>query len=191
MAFVNSLDWNQLQPIFVCGADSNVLDDKVFISNGGSTITAANGNNGQSMNAYVKGVARGSFKIQFKLGYTWGYSRFYMANSSIISQSSPNDGNYASPNANGLRFMNNNSNNVLLVDKNVNGTTSQILNTTGVSDTMITLWRDTSNVVKYKVGSAATTTVGTFTDIFVFGVTLQSPASCELIMAMGLAEAPS
>ena len=44
MAFVNSLDWNQLQPIFVCGADSNVLDDKVFISNGGSTITAANGN---------------------------------------------------------------------------------------------------------------------------------------------------
>ena len=87
--------------------------------------------------------------------------------------------------------MNNNSNNVLFVDKNVNGTTSQILNTTGVSDTMITLWRDTSNVVKYKVGSAATTTVGTFTDIFVFGVTLQSPASCELIMAMGLAEAPS
>ena len=74
-----------------------------------------------------------------------------------------------------------------MVHKNVNGTITQILDTTGVNDTLITLWRDASNVVKYKVGSSSTTTVGTFTDTFVFGAVLQSPASVELIMAMNLA----
>jgi hypothetical protein len=143
------------------------------------------------MAAYVKGVARGGFKIQFKLGYTWGYSRFFMANISVINQNSPNDGNYNSSGVNGLRFVNNNSNNVLFIHKNVNGTSTQIVDSTGVDDTIISLWRDTSNVVKYKVGSASTTTVGTFTDTFVFGTTQQSPASCELIIAMNLNATPS
>lgn len=191
MAFVSSLDWNQLQPVWVCGRDGNTLDDKVFISNVGATITAANGNNGPSMNAFVKGAARGSFKIQLKLGYYWGYSRFFMANSGIIDQANPQDGTYAGGGVNGLRFMNNSSNNQLIVDKCVNGTASNISTTTGVNDTLISLWRDTGNVVKYKVGSASTVTVGTFADIFVFGTTLQSPASCELIMAMGLKQAAS
>ena len=110
-----------------------------------------------------------------------------MAEQSTVTMSSPNSGNYSTSGVNGLRFMNNNSNNVLQIDKNVNGTTTRILDTTGVNDTMISLWRDSSNVVKYKVGSSSTTTVGTFTDTFVFGGQLQSPASVELIMAMNLA----
>jgi hypothetical protein len=184
MAHVNSIDWDSLQPVFVQG--SGQFDDKQYIYNYGSKIQASYGNNGASMNAYVKGVARQGFKIQFKLGYTWGYSTFYMANISTITPSSPNSGNYGSSGVNGIRFMNNNSNNVLHVDKNVNGTTTRIRDTTGVNDTLITLWRDASNVVKFKVGSDSEVTVGTFTDTFVFGITLQSPASVELIMAMNL-----
>jgi hypothetical protein len=185
MAHVNSIDWESLQPIWVQG--SGTFNENQFIYNYGTKLMASYGNNGSQMNAYVKGVARQGFKIQFKLGYTWGYSRFFMANQSYITPSSPNDGNYSASGVNGLRFLNNNSNNVLQIDKNVNGTITRILDTTGVNDTLITLWRDASNVVKFKVGSSSEVTVGTFTDTFVFGATLQSPASVELIMAMNLA----
>jgi hypothetical protein len=189
MAFVNSQDWDQLQPVFVMG--NGQFDEEQYIYNYGSKIMAANGNNGAQMNAYVKGVARDGFKIQFKLGYTWGWSTFFMAEQNTVTMSTPNPANYGNAGVNGLRFLNNNSNNVLFVDKNVNGTTSRILDTTGVSDTMITLWRNTSNVVKYKVGSSSLTTVGTFADTFVFGATIQSPASVELIMAMNLSVSAS
>ena len=185
MTMVNSQPWDSLQPLWVMG--SGQTDEKQYIYNYGTKIQASYGNNGASMNAYVKGVAKGLFKIQFKLGYTWGWSTFYMANQSAVTMSSPNSGNYGNSGVNGLRFMNNSSNNILMVHKNVNGTITQILDTTGVNDTLITLWRDASNVVKYKVGSSSTTTVGTFTDTFVFGAVLQSPASVELIMAMNLA----
>ena len=184
MAYVNSIDWDSLQPIFVQG--SGQFDDKQYIYNYGSKIQADYGNNGASMNAYVKGVARQGFKIQFKLGYTWGYSTFYMANQSAVNPSGADAGQYNNSGVNGIRFMNNNSNNVLYIDKNVNGTVTRIRSTTGVNDTLITLWRDNSNVVKVKVGSDSEVTVGTFTDTFVFGITLQSPASVELIMAMNL-----
>ena len=184
MSYVNSIDWDSLEPIWVQG--SGTFDEKQYIYNYGSKIQADYGNNGSSMNAYVKGVARQGFKIQFKLGYTWGWSNFYMANQSTITPSAPNSVNYGNSGVNGLQFMNNNSNNVLYVDKNVNGTTSRIVATTGVNDTLITLWRDNSNVVKLKVGSSSVVTVGTFTDTFVFGTNIQSPASVELIMAMNL-----
>ena len=125
MTMVNSQAWDSLQPLWVMG--SGQTDENQYIYNYGTKLMASYGNNGNSMNAYVKGVARGGFKIP------------------------------------------------------------RILDTTGVNDTMISLWRDSSNVVKYKVGSSSTTTVGTFTDTFVFGGQLQSPASVELIMAMNLA----
>jgi hypothetical protein len=189
MSHVNSIDWDSLQPIFVQG--SGTFDDKQYIYNYGSKLQASYGNNGASMNAYVKGVARQGFKIQFKLGYTWGYSTFYMANQSVINPNSHSAGNYGNAGVNGMRFLNNNSNNVLQIDKNVNGTTSRIVDTTGVNDTLISLWRDNSNVVKFKVGSTSTVTVGTFTDTFVFATTLQSPASVELIMAMNLSATAS
>ena len=185
MTMVNSQAWDSLQPLWVMG--SGQTDEKQYIYNYGTKLMASYGNNGASMNAYVKCVARGLFKIQFKLGYTWGYSTFFMAEQSTVTMSSPNAGNYGNAGVNGMRFLNNNSNNVLQIDKNVNGTTTRILDTTGVNDTMISLWRDSSNVVKYKVGSSSTTTVGTFTDTFVFGAVLQSPSSVELIMAMNLA----
>ena len=185
MTMVNSQAWDSLQPLWVMG--SGQTDEKQYIYNYGTKLMASYGNNGSSMNAYVKGVAKGLFKIQFKLGYTWGYSTFFMAEQSTVTMSSPNAGNYGNAGVNGMRFLNNNSNNVLQIDKNVNGTTTRILDTTGVNDTMISLWRDSSNVVKYKVGSSSTTTVGTFTDTFVFGGQTQSPASIELIMAMNLA----
>ena len=185
MAHVNSLDWDSLQPIWVQG--SGQFDENQYIYNYGSKIQASYGNNGSSMNAYVKGVARQGFKIQFKLGYTWGFSTFFMANQSTINPQGPSAGNYGNAGVNGLKFTNNNSNNVLYIDKNVNGTITRIVNTTGIpDDRVITLWRDNSNVVKFKVGSGTLITVGTFTDTFVFASTLQSPASVELIMAMNL-----
>ena len=184
MPYSNSLDWDSLQPVFVQG--SGQFDDKQYIYNYGSKIQASYGNNGDSMNAYVKGVARQGFKIQFKLGFTWGWSTFYMANQSTVDQTSPSSGNYANSGVNGIRFMNNSSNNLLMVHKNVNGTVTQFSNISGVNNTIITLWRDNTNVVKYKVGSNSEITVGTFADTFVFGTTIQSPASVELIMAMNL-----
>jgi len=184
MSHVNSVDWNSLQPVFVNG--NGQFDDKQYIYNYGSKLQASYGNNGPAMTAYVKGVARQGFKIQFKLGYTWGYSTFFMANMAVITPASPSGGTYGSSGVNGLRFMNNNSNNILFVDKNVNGTTSRIVNQTGVNDTLITVWRDANNIVKCTIGSASTITIGTFTDAFVFGGELQSPASVELITAMNL-----
>ncbi len=184
MSFVNSIDWDSLQPIWVQGSGS--FDEKQYIYNYGSKLQASYGNNGASMNAYVKGVARQGFKIQFKLGYTWGWSTFYMANQSGVNQQGADAGQFNNSGVNGIRFMNNNSNNILMIHKNVNGTVTQYSNITGVDDTLITLWRDNTNVVKYKVGSNSEVTVGTFADTFVFGATIQSPASVELIMAMNL-----
>ena len=194
MSWVNSLDWDQLQPIWVSGRDSTTINEFVFVCGNGSKLTSNNGNNGHSMNAYVKGVARGAFKIQFKLGYAWGYSYFYAANIDLVNNNAPNSGNYhASGSAySGIRFRNNSSNNHIVVNKSISGTSTEISNTQpGLNDVIITLWRDESNVVKYKMGTAATVTVGTITDTWVFATTQQSPASCELIMAMGLAQAPS
>ena len=185
MAYVNSIDWDSLQPTWVQG--SGQFEHNQYIYNYGTKLQANYGNNGSSMNAYVKGVARQGFKIQFKLGHTWGFSTFYMANQSVINPASPNSSRYADSGVNGMQFINNNSNNYFKVMKNVNGTITEIQSTApGINDTLITLWRDNSNVVKYKVGSSSVVTVVTFTDTFVFGAILQSPASVELIMAMNL-----
>jgi len=185
MAHVNSIDWDSLQPTWVQG--SGQFEHNQYIYNSGTKLQANYGNNGSSMNAYVKGVARQGFKIQFKLGYAWGFSTLYMANQTVIDPASPNSSRYADSGVNGIRFINNSSNNYFKVTKNVNGTTTEIQNTApGLNDVLISLWRDNSNVVKYKVGSNSVVTVGTFTDTFVFGAILQSPASVELIMAMNL-----
>ena len=92
MTMVNSQAWDSLQPLWVMG--SGTFDEKQYIYNYGTKLMASYGNNGSQMNAYVKGVARGGFKIQFKLGYTWGYSTFFMAEQSTVTMSSPNAGNY-------------------------------------------------------------------------------------------------
>lgn len=190
MAWSNSNDWDQLQPFWVLG--SGGADDLQYVYNYGTKLYANYGNNGSSMNGYVKGVARGQFKIQFKLGYSWGWSMFYMADQSLVNQIGSSTGPSVAVSTNGLRLMNNNSNNKLDIDKNVNGTITRIRTGTGVSDsTLITIRRSSSNVVTCKVGSESLLTVGTFTNTFVFGCTLQSPASCELIMAMNQASGPS
>jgi hypothetical protein len=185
MPYVNSIDWDSLQPTWVQG--SGGFSGNEYISNYGTKLQANYGNNGASMNAYVKGVARQGFKLQFKLGHTWGFSTLYMANQANIDPASPNPGRYADSGVNGMQFINNSSNNYFKVTKNVNGTVTEIQNTApGLNDVLISLYRDTNNSVKYKVGSGSEVTVGTFTDTFVFGASIQSPASVELIMAMNL-----
>jgi len=190
MVWSNSNDWDQLQPFWVLGSNSS--DDLQYVYNYGTKLYANNGNNGSSMNGYVKGIARGEFKIQFKLGYSWGWSMFYMADQSLVNQTGSSTGPSVAAGTNGLRLMNNNSNNKLMIAKNVNGTVTDIRDSTGVSDsTLITIRRNSSNVVTCKVGSESLLTVGTFTNTFAFGCTIQSPASCELIMAMNINSAPS
>ncbi len=191
MTWSNSLDWDQLQPTWTHGA-GGANDNIQYIYNYGTKIYANNGNNGPAMSGFVKGIARGQFKIQFKLGYAWGWSMFFMADQSLVNPASPSTSPAVAANTNGVRFMNNSSNNKLDIDKNVNGTVTRIRTGTGVSDsTLITLRRDSSNVVHIKVGSETSLTVGTFTNTFAFGCTLQSPSSVELITAINIDDGPS
>ena len=62
-------------------------EDYAGVSNGGRTISAANGNNGQSVNGRLGGTARGNFEVSFSLGYSWGWSVL-----TLISASNYRDG---------------------------------------------------------------------------------------------------
>ena len=65
-----------------------------------------------------------------------------------------------------------------------------MVNVTGINDVMVTVWRDTSNVIKLKY-ITNTVTIGTFADHFCFYTEAQSPNACELIAAYNLFDSPS
>ena len=192
MAYVSSLDWNSLAPHWVSVYENFTADDTLSVTEGGRKIQSIGGNNGNSAKGFVKGTARGSFKIQFKLGYTWGWSEFEAANvTAVTSQSSSTSANYNVSGYNGVQFLNNSSNNSFRVYKSVSGTSSTVTSVTGISDVMITLWRDNSNVVKYKAGSETAVTIGTFSDHWAFYCGAQSPCSVELISACNMYDVAS
>ena len=181
MSYPNSLYWDALEPKWVNLKYGQEPDDFIYVTDYGTKIISNSGNNGASANGRVKGVANGSFKIAFILGYAWGWSSLYAANINAISNiSSPVGGHYATDGYNGMGFINNSSNNKLEIRKAVGTTTTLTTDTTGVSNTVINFWRNESNVVKYRVGSTNVVTVGTYTDPWVFYSICQSPSSCEL-----------
>jgi len=183
MAFVNNLDWGYLAPYWGSTVTYGGMDDRLGIVNYGTKIQSTDGNNGDKTGGWVKGSAPGMFKIQFKLGYAWGWSMMYAANINAASQDSISAAMAQDSSYNGLNFINNSSNNKFRVYTYAEGTTTTVTDTTGLNDVMITLWRDSDNVVKYKAGSNSTVTLGTFTDHWVFYCDAQSPCSCELISA--------
>ena len=184
MSYPNQLYWDALEPRWVNLKYSQEPDDYIFVTNYGTKLTSQNGNNGKSANARLKGTAPGSFKISFKLGHTWGWSSFYAANiAGITSIESPAGGDFNRSGYNGMAFINNSSNNKLEISKGVNGTSTLLVDQTGVDNTIISFWRHTDNVVKFRVGSANPVTVGTYTDPWVFYSIVQSPASCEILTA--------
>ena len=180
MAYASSVEWNSLEPVWVNVAESGTMDSTTGVVNYGSKIQSTGGNNGHQTSGYMKGTARGSFKIQFTLGHSWGWSTMYAANVSVVDNNSIVGGKYNQSGVNGISFLNNSSNNLFIVSKGVNGTSTTITSTTGHSNTMITFWRDANNVCYYKAGTNNTVTLGTFADHWVFFHGAQSPCSCEL-----------
>lgn len=181
MGYPNSLNWDALEPTWINLRYNQEPDDFVYVTDYGTKIISNSGNNGASASGRVKGVADGSFKIAFVLGYSWGWSSFYAANINAISNiASPVGGDFATSGYNGMRFINNSSNNKLEISKGEGTTTTLLTDTTGVNNTVISFWRNESNVVKYRVGSNNVVTVGTYTDPWVFYHIAQSPCSVEL-----------
>ena len=191
MAHIASIDWSSLEPMWVSVIESGTMDDRPSTINYGTKIQSTGGNNGAGASGYVKGTARGSFKIQFKLGYYWGWSTLYAANVSKVTQTNTAGANSNQSGANGISFLNNSSNNKFLVYKGVSGTQTEITNASGLNNVMITFWRDANNVCYYKAGSNNTVTLGTFADHWSFYCTQQSPCSTELISAFNDRDAAS
>ena len=191
MGHVASIDWSSLAPYWVSLVD-NTDPGVISVTDGGRKIQSTDGNNGNNARGFVKGTARGAFKIQFILGYSWGWSELSVANVAAVTQSTPNSTYYQDSSYNGIAFFNNSSNNTLRVYKSVLGTDSTVTNYTGgLNNVMITLWRDGSNVVKYKEGSTTEVTIGTFADHWCFISGAQSPSSTELISAYNIGDSAS
>ena len=191
MAHISSIDFNSLAPYWVSVIESGTQDDRLAVINHGTKIQSTDGNNGNHASGYVKGTARGKFKIQFKLGYSWCWSSLYAANVATVTQSTVSSTNAYTAGYNGLGFINNNSNNDFKVYSYAGTTSTTHTDITGISDVLITLWRDSSNVVYYKAGSNSTVTLGTFADHWCFYHAAQSPCAAELICAHNLSEAAS
>ncbi len=191
MAHISSIDFNSLAPYWVSVMESGTADDRLSVINHGTKIQSIGGNNGAHSHGYVKGTARGQFKIQFKLGYAWGWSNFYAANVATVTQSAVNAANAYTAGYNGIGFINNSSNNSFRAYKYVGTTSTTLTQTSGLNDVLITIWRDSSNVVYYKAGSASTVTMGTFADHWCFYQVAQSPCFTELICAHNIAETAS
>jgi hypothetical protein len=189
MGHVASIDWSSLAPYWVSLVDGTAAG-VISVTDGGRKIQSTDGNNGANARGFVKGTARGAFKIQFILGYSWGWSELSVANVATVVQSTPNSTYYQDSSYNGIGFFNNSSNNAFRVYKLISGTSTTLASITGLNDVMVTLWRDTSNVVKFHYGTT-TTTVGTYTDHWCFISGAQSPSSTELISAHNLADAAS
>lgn len=186
MAYSNSNEWGALQPCWI-NLQGASPDDYIYVTDYGTKITSQNGNNGKKMNGFLKGSTGidAQFHISFKLGYQWGWSIFYMANVKAISSTTGvvTAGDWNTSGYNGMGFWNNNSNNKLYVDKSVSGTSTRILDTTGINDTKIDLWRESDNGVFYRITGGNAVEVGTFTDDFCFYSIAQSPHSVEILTA--------
>tara|TARA_Y100000034_G_C6834963_1_gene377244 strand:+ start:442 stop:1011 length:570 start_codon:yes stop_codon:yes gene_type:complete len=189
MAHSSSLDWDSLAPYWVSVHENFTTDDTLSVTEGGRKIQSIGGNNGNAAKGFVKGTARGAFKIQFKLGYVWGWSNLYVANVAAAVQAGGGN-QYNNSSYNGISIINNSSNNAFRVTKWATGTSTQSVNVTGLNDVMVTLWRDTSNVVKVKYGST-TTELFTVSDHWCFYCEAQSPCSTELISAYNMFTSPS
>ena len=183
MAYSNNLEWGSLAPQWV-SVKSDTVGGTLDLINYGSKIQSTDVNNGAEAGGFIKGSASGQFKIQFKLGKVWGWSNLYAANIKAVAQNSLSQNNYLNGNYNGVTFYNNSSNNKFKVDKSVLGVITSVTDQTGgLNNIMITFWRDSNNVVKYKAGASAEVTIGTFADHWVFYTSPQSPCSCELLAA--------
>ena len=191
MAHISSIDFNSLAPYWVSVKESGTQDDRLAVINYGTKIQSTGGNNGAYAHGFVKGTARGQFKIQFKLGYSWGWSSLYAANVATVTQNNTSAAWAYTAGYNGIGFINNSSNNSFRAYKYVGTTSTELTSATGLNDVLISVWRDSSNVVYYKAGSESTVTMGTFADHWCFYQVAQSPCSTELICAHNLSEAAS
>jgi hypothetical protein len=117
------------------------------ITDGGRTVSASNGNNGDSIQARLGGTARGDFEVSFTPGYYWGWSAI-----TLISAENWHDGHFSgwsfSPKGDKRVWIaNNSSNNQTLIQYWDGSTTKVILQTTpGVNNGNFKVWRQRGKI---------------------------------------------
>ena len=155
----------------------------------GTRITYANGNNGPSGIARLKGTTgHGDFIIMWTPGYAWGFSGIYVADIEGFPGgiddphwaygSGQNAGFHA------YGFLNNSSNNVADITHWDGSSNTTKQSSTGLNGNTWRLWR-VGGVLKAKAGGYANVTLQASGDRrdYVIWNSAQSPGSCEIIQA--------
>lgn len=117
------------------------------ITDGGRTVIANNGNNGNSIQARLGGTARGDFEISFTPGYYWGWSTI-----TLISAENWHDGHFSNwsfnpENDRRVWIANNSSNNQSLIqywDGSVNKVIAGY--SPGVNNGNFKVWREAGKI---------------------------------------------
>lgn len=150
------------------------------VTDGGRTVSAANGNNGNSIEARMGGTARGNFEVSFTLGYSWGWSVM-----TLISSRNFHDGylgNYSfSPVGDRRIWIANNSSNNMAMIQYWDGTKSTVplQVSPGVSNGNFKVWRQDGSIKVYVPGQS-TITVCNWSDDLVLLSGNQSPHSTTI-----------
>ena len=160
-----------------------------LLSEQGTKISYANGNNGPSGIARLKGTTgHGDFILMFTPGYSWGYSGIYMADvAGFIDLDNPvwmyGSGQNAGYDA--WSFLNNSSNNIAHIyhwDGSANNLDHNM--GTGLNGNTWRVWR-VNGVLYAKAGGYSNVTLqaSNSRQDFVIWNQAQSPGSCEIIQA--------
>ena len=160
-----------------------------LISKQGTVISAANGNNGPSGIARLKGTTgHGDFILMYIPGYSWGFSGIFMADVDGYSDLENPAWMYGTGQNTGYHawsFLNNNSNNVANIyhwDGSANNLDHNM--GTGTNGSVWRVWR-VNGVLYAKAGGYSNVTLqaSNSRQDFVIWNQSQSPHSCEIIQA--------
>ena len=159
-----------------------------LLSEQGTKISYANGNNGPSGIARVEGTTgHGDFIIMWTPGYAWGFSGLYCADvAGYIDLDDPvwMYGSGQNTGYHGYGFLNNSSNNVADITHWDGSSNTTKQSSTGLNGNTWRMWR-VNGVTKAVAGGYAVVTLQASNDRrdYVFWNAAQSPGSCEIITA--------
>ena len=175
--------WTRL--VYNAGADYQYQ----LLSKQGTEISYANGNNGPSGIARLKGTTgHGDFILMYKPGYSWGYSGIYLADVAGFTDLDEPQWMYGSGQNAGFHswsFLNNSSNNIAQIyhwDGSANNLDHNL--GTGTNGNTWRVWR-VNGALYAKAGgySNATLQASNSRQDFVIWNQAQSPGSCEILQA--------
>lgn len=167
-----------------------------FMDNYCTRINSNNGNNGPAAMAMLEGsTGTGRFQIEFIPGYSWGWSGLYLTDRNGLNIDATTGefitSGWWSLSPAGYKqiwLANNSSNNVRYATLWDGSSSSGNLISSpsgGTNGATWYIWRNTNGLVRVS-DSVTTTTIiasGDTTDWVVSSATLQSPSSCQIVMA--------